>query len=168
MLEMIFSSKLDWCFYIISIAKTASKKLEPWFVLRSFIPLRLLFISINLPYCHAWNTAVMTELVLLAATRDCYISYKNGYAGLLVLHLLSLLSPGKCSQLNIFCYRNYSGRCSSEMEWLNRFHFLIPEVGLLVILIDFMIFLSPFLDVARISMPTVSFFTYLGSEILCL
>ena len=29
MLEMIFSSKLDWCFYIISIAKTASKKLEP-------------------------------------------------------------------------------------------------------------------------------------------
>ena len=168
MLEMIFSSKLDWCFYIISIAKTASKKLEPWFVLRSFIPLRLLFISINLPYCHAWNTAVMTELVLLAATRDCYISYKNGYAGLLVLHLLSLLSPGKCSQLNIFCYRNYSGRCSSEMEWLNRFHFLIPEVGLLVILIDFMIFLSPFLDVTRISMPTVSFFTYLGSEILCL
>ena len=25
MLEMTFSSKLDWCFYIISIAKTASK-----------------------------------------------------------------------------------------------------------------------------------------------
>ena len=29
MLEVIFSSKLDWCSYIISITKTASRKLEP-------------------------------------------------------------------------------------------------------------------------------------------
>ena len=28
MLRLIFSSKLDWCSYIIPIAKTASRKLE--------------------------------------------------------------------------------------------------------------------------------------------
>ena len=44
------------------------RKLEPWFVLWSFFLLRLLCISINLPYGHAWNTAVMSRLVLLAAT----------------------------------------------------------------------------------------------------
>ena len=34
-----------------------------------------------------------------------------------------------------------------HLNWLNRFHFLFLEGGLLVILIDYMIFLSPFLDV---------------------
>ena len=42
-------------------------------------------------------------------------------------------------------------------NWLNWFHFLFLEGGLLVILIDCMIFLSPFLDVTRMSMSTVSF-----------
>ena len=37
-------------------------------------------------------------------------------------------------------------------NWLNWFHFLVLERDLLVILIDCMIFLSPFLDVTRISM----------------
>ena len=36
--------------------------------------------------CHIW-------MVLLAATWNCKISYKNRYVGLLVLHLLSLLNP---------------------------------------------------------------------------
>ena len=44
-----------------------------------------------------------------------------------------------------------------HLNWLNWFHFLILEGDLLVILIDCMIFLSPFLDVTRISMSTVSF-----------
>ena len=34
-----------------------------------------------------------TRLVLLVATWNCWISYKNRYAGLLVLHLLPLLNP---------------------------------------------------------------------------
>ena len=42
MLRLISSSKLDWCSYIISIANTSSKKMEPWFVLWSFFVLRLL------------------------------------------------------------------------------------------------------------------------------
>ena len=40
--------------------------------------------------------------------------------------------------------------------------------GLFVILIDCMIFLSPFLDVTRMSMSTVPFLTQLDSGILCL
>ena len=40
---------------------------------------------------------------------------------------------------------------------LNWFRFLFLEGGLLVILIDCMFFLSPFLDVTRMSMSTVSF-----------
>ena len=85
---------LNWGYYIISIAKTASKK-----KIRALIPsissflVRLLCISINLPYTHAWNTVFMSELVLLVAAWKCCISYKNGYAGMLVLHLLLLLNP---------------------------------------------------------------------------
>ena len=37
-------------------------------------------------------------------------------------------------------------------NWLNWFHFLFLEGGLLFILIDCMIFLSSFLDVTRMSM----------------
>ena len=40
--------------------------------------------------------------------------------------------------------------------------------GLLVILIDYIIFLSPFLDVTRIFMSAVSFFTQLDYGMLCL
>ena len=49
-------------------------------------------------------------------------------------------------------------------NWLNWFHFLFLKGGLLV-LIDSMIFLSPFLDVTRMS--TVSFLAQLHSGILC-
>ena len=45
-----------------------------------------------------------------------------------------------------------------HLNWLNWFHFLILEVGLLVILINCMTFLSPFLDVTRMSVN--SFFPY--------
>ena len=53
-------------------------------------------------------------------------------------------------------------------NWLNWFHFLFVQVGLLVILIDCMIFLSPFLDVTRMSISTVSFLAQLDPGILCL
>ena len=51
---------------------------------------------------------------------------------------------------------------------LNWFQFLILEEGLLVILIDCMTFLPPFLDVTRMSMSTVSFLSHLDFGILCL
>ena len=51
------------------------------------------------------------------------------------------------------------------MNWLDWFHFLVLEGGLLVILINCMIFLSPFLDVTRMSMSIVSILALLNSGI---
>ena len=53
-------------------------------------------------------------------------------------------------------------------NWLNWFHFLFLEGGLLLKLIDCMIFLSPLLDVTRMSMSKVSFLAKLDSGILYL
>ena len=61
----------------------------------------------------------------------------------------------------ILFFRYFFGKCSSELAQLLRLLFLL--VGLLVILIDCMIFPSPFLDVTRMSMSTVSFLAQLGS-----
>ena len=71
MLGLSFFSKFIWGSYIISIAESASKKIGLWFVLWSFFLLRLLCISINLPYTHAWNTVVMSGLAPLVATWNC-------------------------------------------------------------------------------------------------
>ena len=99
---------------------------------------------------------VTSGLVPLVDTWNCYTSYKNEYAGLLVLYLLLFLNHGPIVKI-----------CSSE-NWLNWFHFLSLEGSPLVILIDCMIFLSPFLDVTRMFIATVSFLAQLGSGILCL
>ena len=66
-------SLLNWigALTLSLLLKVPPKKLEPWFVLWNFFPLRLLCISINLPYNHAWNTVVMSGLVLLVATWNC-------------------------------------------------------------------------------------------------
>ena len=56
------SSKLDWCSYIGSIAKI------DWFVIGNFFLLRLLFISLNLPYSLVWNTVVM------CVAPSCYLN----------------------------------------------------------------------------------------------
>ena len=52
-----------------------------------------------------------------------------------------------------------------HLNWRN-FCFLVG--GLLVILIDCMIFVPPLQDVTRMPMLTVSFLTQLGSGIFCL
>ena len=68
MLGLTFSSKLDWGSYIISIAKTAFKKIGALIHSMKFFLLRLLYISVNLSSAHVWNTVVKPELVLLVAT----------------------------------------------------------------------------------------------------
>ena len=66
----------------------------------------------------------MSGLICLAATWNSWISYKNGYAGLLlVLQLLPLLNHWlivcqNVASLSFFC-RYYFGRFSSESaEWV--------------------------------------------------
>ena len=71
MLGLTFSSKLDWGSYIISIAKTSSKKIGALIHSISFFLPRLLCISINLPYTHVWNTVVTSWQVPLVATWNC-------------------------------------------------------------------------------------------------
>ena len=53
-----------------------------------------------------------------------------------------------------------------HLNWLNWFHFLIFKGVLLAILRDCMIFLSPLLDVTRMSMLIVSFLTQLDRNSL--
>ena len=145
------------------------KKIEHWFVLWSSLLLRLLSISVNLPYTHAWNTVAMSWLVPPVVAWDCLINYKNGYAGLLVLHLLPLLNPWcivKMWLAEVF----FIGitLVDVHLNWLNWFHFLFLEGGVLIILIDCMTFLSSFLDATRMYMPTVSFLEQLDSGIISL
>ena len=71
MLGLTFSSKLDWGSYIISVAKTASKKIGALIRSRKFLSLEFGLISINLSYAHVWNTVVTAGLVLLVATWIC-------------------------------------------------------------------------------------------------
>ena len=113
MLGLTFSSKLHCSLYIVSIAKTVSKKIGALICSIQFLFfLRFLCISINLPQGHAWNTVALSGLLLLVATQNCQISYKDGYAGRLVLHLLPLLNS-----LSPFC-RYCFCRCSSELAQL--------------------------------------------------
>ena len=157
MLGLIFSSKLDWGSYITSISKTAMK-----FLFRE--------VALNLPYSHVWNTVVMSRLVPLVATWYFLDMLQKQIwrtiGPLLAGSLEPLAHRQNVTSLSLF-YRYYFGRYALQ-NWLNWFHFLFLEGGLLVILIDCMIFLSPFLDVTRMSMSTVSFFAQLDSGILCL
>ena len=66
-LGLTFSSKLG-ALTLSLLLKLAPRKLEPKFVLWSFFLLRLLCISINLPYTHIWNAVVTSGLVPLIAT----------------------------------------------------------------------------------------------------
>ena len=62
-------SPLNWigAFTLSLLIKLPIRKSEFWFVIWNF-HLRLLCISVNLPYGHAWNTVVMFGLVPLNAT----------------------------------------------------------------------------------------------------
>ena len=69
MLGLTFSSKLDWGSYIISIVKTAFKKIGA--LIRSIKLLRLLSVSINLSYAHVSNAVITSRLMPVVATWNC-------------------------------------------------------------------------------------------------
>ena len=80
MLGLIFSFKLDWGSYIVSVAETASKKIGALIRSMKFPSPE---VAPYLRYGHVWNTVVMSGLMLLVGTWNCWISYRSGYAGLL-------------------------------------------------------------------------------------
>ena len=170
MLRLSFSSKLDLGSYIISVAKTASKKIGALIRSMKFLsPEAALYphkstIQSCMEYCcHIWAGAPSCFLELLDKLQK-----RISRAGrpLLAASLEPLAaSSSKCSQLRFFVGINLVDVHLNRVNWL---HFPILKGGLLVILIDCMIFLSPFLDVTRISMSTVSFLAHLRSGILYL
>ena len=88
----------------------------------------------------------MSGLVLLVPTWNCWISYKNGYARLLVLNSLLFLNPWFIVEKDpAYVFSIGITLVDVHLSWLSWFYFLISEGGLRFILIDWMIFLSPFL-----------------------
>ena len=169
MLGLTFSSKLDWGSYIISIAETASKKIGALICSMKFLSPEValyLYKSTICPCmeycCHVW-----------AGAPSCYLDLLDK----LQKWICRIVGPSLAASLEplVHC-RNVASLSLSIVitlvdvlqNWLNWFHFLFLEGSLLVILIDCMIFLSPFLDVTRMSMSTVSFLAQLNSGILCL
>ena len=138
-LGLTFSSKLDWGSYIISIVKTAFKKIGT--LIRSMKFLSPEVAQSCMEYCcHGWAGAPSCYLELLdkIQQRICRTVGPSLVASLeLLTHHQNVVS------LSLFCWY-YFGRCSSELAELVPFP--IFEVGLLVILIDCMIFLSSFLE----------------------
>ena len=169
MLGLTFSSRLDWGSYIICFAKTASTKIGAIIHSMKFLSSKValyLYKSTIRPCmeycCHVWAGAPSCYLELLdkLQKRICRI---------LVLHLLLLLNPLLIVEMWLAQVFSIGITLVNVLQkWHNWFHFLFIEVGLLVILVDCMIFLSPFLDVTRMPMSTVSFLAQLNSGILCL
>ena len=80
-----------------------------------FSLLRLLCVSIDLPYGIEWNTVVMPGLVLVAATCKCQMCYKNRYG--YATSLENLAHHRNVVSLSLF-YSYYFGRFSSELAQL--------------------------------------------------
>ena len=114
MLGLIFSSKLDWGSYIISIAKTVSKKIGA--LIRSMklpspeVALYLYKCAIQ-PCCHVWAGASSCYLELLDKLQK-RICRTVGYA--LASSLECLVHRRNVASLSLFS-RYYFGRYSSEL-----------------------------------------------------
>ena len=169
MLELTFSSKLDWSSYVVYNAKTASKKIGALIhsmkFLSSEVALYLYKSTIRpcMEYCcHVWAGATSCYLELLDKLQKP-ICRTVGPS--LAASLEPLAHRRNVASLSL-CYRYYFGRCSSELAELVPLPY---SRGRSTRYSDrFMIFLSPFLDVTRMSMSTVSFLAQLDSGILCL
>ena len=165
MLGLTFSSKLDWGPYIVSIAKTAFKKIGALICSMKFLSLEValyLYKSTIRPCmehcCHVWAGAPSCYLELLdkLQKRICRTVGPS-----LAASLESLVHCRNVASLSLF-YRYYSGRCSSELAQLVPLSY---SRGRCTYYFDR---LSAFLDGTRMSMSTVSFLAQLDSGILCL
>ena len=141
MLGLNFSSKLDWGSYIISIAKSASKKIGALVRSMKFLsPEVALYlckstIQLFMEYCcHVQPGAPSFYLELLDKLQN-RICRTVGPS--IATSLEPLPHRRNVASLSLF-YRYYFGRCSSELAQLVP---LILERGVLVILIECIIFL---------------------------
>ena len=121
MLGLTFSSKLDWGSYIVSVAKTASKKIGALIRAMKFlspeVSLYLCRFTIRpcMEYCcHVWAGAPSCYLKLLdkLQKRICRTVGPS-----LAAPLEPLAHRGNVATLSLF-YSYYFGRCSSELAEL--------------------------------------------------
>ena len=121
MLGLTFSSKLDWGSYIISFAKTASKKTGALIRSMNFLSTEValhLYKSTIRPYmeycCYVWAGAPSCYLELLdkLQKRICRTVGPS-----LAVSLEPLAHRRNVASLSLF-YRYYFGRCSSELAQL--------------------------------------------------
>ena len=121
MLGLTFSSKLDWSSYIISIAKTASKKMGDLICSMKFLSLEVTLyfykstIRLCMEHCyHVWAGAASCYLELLDKLQK-QICRTVGLS--LADSLEPLAQRRNVASLSLF-YRYYNGRCSSELAQL--------------------------------------------------
>ena len=121
MLGLTFSSKLDWASYIVSIAKTASKKIGALIHSMKFLSHEValyLYKSTIQPCmeycCHVWAGAPSCYLELLdkLQKRICRTVGPS-----LAASLEPMAHRRNVASLSLF-YRYYFGRCSSELAQL--------------------------------------------------
>ena len=121
MLGLTFSSKLDWGFYVISIAKTASKKIGASTCSMKFLSTEIALylykstICICMEYCcYAWAGAPSCcwELLDKPQKRICRTVGPS-----LAASLEPLAYRRNVASLILF-YRYYFGRCFSELDQL--------------------------------------------------
>ena len=119
MLGLSFSSKLDWGSYVISVTKTASKKIRALICSVKFLSPEValyLYKSTIRPCmeycCHVWAGAPSCYLELLdkLQKRICRTVDPS-----LAASLEPLAHRQNVASLSLF-YRYYSGRCSSELS----------------------------------------------------
>ena len=145
---LTFSSKWDWGSDIISIAKTASKKIGALIHSMKFLSPKVALYLYKSTICSCMEYCCHIR----AGAPSCYLELldklqKRIYRTVgpsLAASLEPLAHCQNVASLSLF-YRYYFSRCSSELAQLVPLSFFF-EVGLLVILIDCMIFLSQFLS----------------------
>ena len=87
-----------------------------------------------------------------AGAPSCFLELLDKVQKLLVFHLLPLLNPWLIVEMQPAQVISIGiTLVDIHLNWLNWFLFLILQGDLLLILIDYMIFLSQFLDVTRMS-----------------
>ena len=141
MLGLTYSSKLDWGSYIISIAKTATKKIGALIRSMKFLSPEAAHYLYKSPIrpcmeyrCHVW-----------AGAPSCYLELLDK----LQKQICRVVGPSLAASLELLAHRRNVASLSFFyrylvyvlQNWLNWFHFLFLKGGLLVVLIDCMIFL---------------------------
>ena len=121
MLGLTFSSKFDWGSYIISITKTASKKIGALILSMKFLSPEValyLYKSTIRPYmeycCHVWAGVASWYLDLLDKLTK---RIRRIVGPSLAASLEPLAHRRNVASLSLF-YRYYFGRCSSELAQL--------------------------------------------------